>query len=149
MLLATQSENESSVQRLTDGLVKLRQTSDDVGKLRADLEVTLVDVEAKKEEADEIATVVNAEKANVEEKAAASEAEAADADVIAKEAGEIEEQVTCFPTSSAFSASDSLTVFASLSSPHLWAVRAGPGQGRAGREEGRGRPGQRDQEGPR
>ena len=52
------------------GLVKLEETESKVAELSDELKVISVDVEKKKNEADEVAEVVGREKAKVEEESA-------------------------------------------------------------------------------
>jgi dynein heavy chain len=66
-------DNEKSIYEL--GLMKLEETEAKVSELQEDLKVIQVDVEKKKEEADQVAEIVGREKAKVEAESAKAKAE--------------------------------------------------------------------------
>ena len=75
LLEEKRGDSASAVERLDNGLTKLRQTSESVAKLEEDLKVMLEDAAAKKEKAEGIAEVVAKEKASVEVESAHAQAE--------------------------------------------------------------------------
>ncbi|KAA0166994.1 hypothetical protein FNF28_02917 [Cafeteria roenbergensis] len=82
------SESERAIQRLSDGLDKLRETADAVEQIEADLKVSLADAEVKKTTSEGIAERVAANKAIVEEETAKANIEAATCAEIAADVSE-------------------------------------------------------------
>ena len=66
-------DNEKSIYEL--GLMKLEETETKVSELQEDLKIIQVDVEKKKEEADQVAEIVGREKAKVEAESAKAKSE--------------------------------------------------------------------------
>jgi dynein heavy chain, axonemal len=85
LLGAKRKESASAIQRLSDGLDKLRETAEAVEKIEADLKISLADAEVKKATAEKIAEEVAANKAVVEEETAKANVEAAKCAEIADE----------------------------------------------------------------
>jgi dynein heavy chain len=85
LLEEKRSDSASAIERLDNGLTKLRQTSESVAKLEEDLKVMLEDAAAKKEKAEGIAEVVAKEKASVEVESAHAQAESEEVVKIQKE----------------------------------------------------------------
>jgi dynein heavy chain len=75
----------AAIDRLENGLFKLKETSESVAKLEVTLKVMLVDAATKKETAEGIAEVVAKEKASVEEETAKAQVEKEEVARIAKE----------------------------------------------------------------
>lgn len=78
---------DQSIERLSNGLTKLKETSVVVGKLLIDVAVMVEDAEKKKETADGIAEVVSREKAIVEIETEKAQKEAAVVAVVEREVG--------------------------------------------------------------
>lgn len=87
MLAKERGSLMSDVDRLSTGLDKLEKTAKDVAVLEEEIKVKSVEVEAAKQQADEIAEKVGGEKAKVETAAAGANEEAAKCAVIAEKAG--------------------------------------------------------------
>ena len=66
LLKKKRNETGSAIERLENGLLKLRETSESVSKLEEDLKVMLEDAAMKKEKAESIAEIVSKEKSIVE-----------------------------------------------------------------------------------
>uniref|UniRef100_A0A7S2QUS9 Uncharacterized protein n=1 Tax=Triparma pacifica TaxID=91992 RepID=A0A7S2QUS9_9STRA len=81
------SEAQSGIDRLDNGLQKLKETSDSVQALEEDLKIMLEDAAVKKETAEAKAEVVGKEKAIVDVETAAAQVEAAEVAKIAEEVG--------------------------------------------------------------
>ena len=75
LLEEKRSDASAAIERLENGLTKLRETSEGVAKLEEDLKVMLDDAATKKENAEKIAEVVAKEKASVEVQTANAETE--------------------------------------------------------------------------
>jgi dynein heavy chain len=86
MLSTKRSEADASIDRLANGLQKLRETAAAVTQIEADLKVSLEEADQKRTVAEGIAEVVSKEKAIVE-------VETAKAQVQAKEVAKIQEEV--------------------------------------------------------
>ena len=85
LLEEKRSGSAAAIERLENGLTKLRQTSESVAKLEEDLKVMLEDAAAKKEKAEGIAEVVAKEKASVEVESAHAQTESEHVAKIQKE----------------------------------------------------------------
>jgi dynein heavy chain len=94
MLAKERTTLTSDIDRLSNGLDKLETTSKDVALLEEEIKVKSVEVEAAKEQADQIAEKVGGEKAKVEVAAAGANDEAAKCAVIAENAGKMEADCT-------------------------------------------------------
>ena len=70
ILTRTRSNSEKGIERLEQGVFKLKETGDSVDQIAEDLDVKLVAAEEKKIKAEGIAAVVSVEKAIVEEECA-------------------------------------------------------------------------------
>lgn len=87
LLEDSRSDASSAISRLDNGLNKLRNTSESVAKLEADLKVMLEDAAVKKDKADQISAAVTKEKAIAEVQTANAQMEKDEVAKIAKEVG--------------------------------------------------------------
>ena len=94
MLAKERATLTGDIERLSSGLDKLETTSKDVAVLEEEIKIKSVEVEAAKEQADQIAEKVGGEKAKVEAAAAGANEEAAKCAVIAENAGRMEADCT-------------------------------------------------------
>jgi dynein heavy chain len=94
MLAKKRSTLAAVIDRLSTGLDKLEKTSKDVALLEEEIKVKSIEVEAAKQQADQIAEKVGGEKAKVEVAAAGANDEAAKCAVIAENAGKMEADCT-------------------------------------------------------
>jgi len=85
LLSKKKEESETAIDRLSNGLQKLKQTSEAVQHLEEDLKIALVAAEEKKIVSEGIAEVVAKEKAIVEKATAEAEVEAANSSKISTE----------------------------------------------------------------
>lgn len=85
LLEEKRSDSAAAIERLDNGLTKLRETSESVAMLEEDLKVMLEDAAAKKEKAEGIAEVVAKEKASIEHQSVLAEAESEQVAKIQKE----------------------------------------------------------------
>ncbi len=87
LLFDKRKDASAAIDRLDNGLSKLKETSESVAKLEETLKVMLEDAATKKETAEGIAEVVAKEKASVEEETAKAQIEKEEVARIAKEVG--------------------------------------------------------------
>ena len=87
LLQDKRSDAKNAIQRLENGLSKLRETSEGVARLEESLKVMLEDAASKKETAEGIAEVVAKEKASVEIQTANAQVEKQEVARIAEEVG--------------------------------------------------------------
>ena len=88
LLLDTKrTESAAAIERLANGLLKLKETSDAVGRIEDDLKVALVAADEKKVVSEGIAEVVAKEKAIVEKATSEASVEAAACNKIATDVG--------------------------------------------------------------
>jgi dynein heavy chain, axonemal len=87
LLNKKRSEADMSIDRLSNGLLKLRETAEAVTQIEADLKISLEEADQKKTIAEGIAEVVSREKAIVE-------VETAKAQIQAQEVAQIQEEVS-------------------------------------------------------
>ena len=88
LLAEKRSSSERGIQRLSDGLDRLRETADAVEQIEADLKISLADAEVKKTTSEGIAERVAANKAVVEEETAKANMEADRCAIIKAEVAE-------------------------------------------------------------
>ncbi|GMH84222.1 hypothetical protein TrST_g13493, partial [Triparma strigata] len=81
------AEAQSGIDRLDNGLMKLKETSDGVQAMEEDLKIMLEDAAIKKETAEAQAEVVGKEKAIVDAETAAAQTEQAEVEKVAHEVG--------------------------------------------------------------
>lgn len=87
LLFEKRKDANAAINRLENGLAKLRDTSESVSKLEETLKVMLEDAAIKKETAEGIAEVVAKEKASVEEETSKAQIEKEEVARIAEEVG--------------------------------------------------------------
>jgi len=88
LLLDTKrTESEKAIERLANGLLKLKETSEAVGRIEEDLKIALVAADEKKVVSEGIAEVVAKEKAIVEKATSEASVEAAACNKIATDVG--------------------------------------------------------------
>jgi dynein heavy chain len=93
MLEARRTKLTAAREMYETGLVKLEETEQVVGGLEEVLKVTTVEVEAKKVEADKVATIVGIEKAKVQIQSDIASDEAEKCNIIKRDATELQD--TC------------------------------------------------------
>jgi dynein heavy chain len=87
LLEESRSDASAAISRLDNGLKKLRDTSESVAKLEADLKIMLEDAALKKDKAEQIAATVTKEKAIAEVETANAQVEKEQVAKIAEEVG--------------------------------------------------------------